>query len=111
MSHVSQNPALSAARPLDVAAAAIVVLLCLSWGFNQVAVKLAIPEIPPLIQAAIRSAGAGLIVWLWTRARDIPLHLVSKLLRRFLQLRLRFGKLMTHLGQFSQYRRQLVVAS
>jgi drug/metabolite transporter (DMT)-like permease len=75
MSHVSQNPALSAARPLDVAAAAVVVLLCLSWGFNQVAVKLAIPEIPPLIQAAIRSAGAGLIVWLWTRARRIPLHL------------------------------------
>ena len=31
-------------------------LLCLSWGFNQVAVKLALPDIPPLIQAAMRSA-------------------------------------------------------
>ena len=35
-------------RPLDAAAAAIVVVLCLSWGFNQVAIKLAIHDIPPL---------------------------------------------------------------
>jgi drug/metabolite transporter (DMT)-like permease len=91
MSHVSQNPALSAARPLDIAAAAVVVLLCLSWGFNQVAVKLAIPEIPPLIQAATRSAGAGLIVWLWTRARGIPLHLHDGSLRAGLFAGVLFG--------------------
>ena len=91
MSHVSQNPALSVARPLDVAAAAVVVLLCLSWGFNQVAVKLAIPDIPPLIQAAIRSAGAGLIVWLWTRARGIPLHLDDGSLRAGLFAGVLFG--------------------
>ena len=92
MSDVSQNPALSAAtRPLDVAAAALVVLLCLSWGFNQVAVKLAMPDIPPLIQGAIRSAGAGLIVWLWTRARGIPLHLDDGSLRAGLLAGLLFG--------------------
>ncbi|HEX2656339.1 MAG TPA: DMT family transporter [Xanthobacteraceae bacterium] len=61
------------ARPLDAAAAAIVVMLCLTWGFNQVAVKLTIHEIPPLIQAAIRSAGAALIVMLWIRVRGIVL--------------------------------------
>jgi drug/metabolite transporter (DMT)-like permease len=33
-------------------------MLCLSWGFNQVAVKLALPDIPPMLQAMIRSAGA-----------------------------------------------------
>jgi drug/metabolite transporter (DMT)-like permease len=60
-------------RPLDVAAASVVVVLCLSWGFNQVAVKLAIPEIPPLIQAAIRSVGATLIVAGWCRLRGMPL--------------------------------------
>ena len=43
-------------------ACALVVLLCLTWGFNQVAVKLALPDIPPLIQCAIRSALATLIV-------------------------------------------------
>ena len=49
-------------RPLDALAAGVVVMLCLSWGFNQVAVKLAIHDIPPLIQAAVRSLGAMLIV-------------------------------------------------
>ena len=32
--------------------------LCSGWGLNQVAVKLALPEIPPLIQATVRSIGA-----------------------------------------------------
>ncbi|MGZ3294462.1 MAG: EamA/RhaT family transporter, partial [Xanthobacteraceae bacterium] len=50
------------ARPLDAMAAAVAVVLCLSWGFNQVAVKLALPEIPPLIQAAFRSTFGALIV-------------------------------------------------
>jgi len=60
-------------RPLDAVAAAIVVVLCLSWGFNQVAAKLAIHDIPPLIQAAIRSFGAALIVAAWAKGRGIPL--------------------------------------
>src|SRR5262252_3590539 len=42
----------STARPLDAAAILITVVLCLSWGVNQVAIKLALPEIPPLIQSA-----------------------------------------------------------
>ncbi len=88
---IPQNPALSATRPLDMAAAAAVVLLCLSWGFNQVAVKLAIPDIPPLMQASIRSAGAGLIVWLWTRARGIPLRIDDGSLRAGLITGLLFG--------------------
>jgi len=49
-------------RPLDALAASVVVLLCLSWGFNQVAVKLAIHDIPPLTQSAMRSFVAALIV-------------------------------------------------
>jgi drug/metabolite transporter (DMT)-like permease len=61
------------ARPLDAAGTAIVVMLCLSWGFNQVAVKLALPEVPPLTQAALRSAGATVLVALWCRVRGIPL--------------------------------------
>ncbi|HEY4982897.1 MAG TPA: DMT family transporter [Pseudolabrys sp.] len=60
-------------RPLDAVAAAIVIVLCLSWGFNQVAAKLAIHDIPPMIQAAIRSFGAALIVAAWAKARGIPL--------------------------------------
>ncbi len=47
--------------------------LCLSWGFNNVAIKLAIHDIPPLIQSASRSAIAAMLVGLWTQARGIPL--------------------------------------
>jgi drug/metabolite transporter (DMT)-like permease len=61
------------ARPLDALAAAIMLVLCLSWGFNQVAVKLALPEIPPLLQAAIRSAGGALIVTSFARWRGVAL--------------------------------------
>jgi drug/metabolite transporter (DMT)-like permease len=63
----------AAARPLDVAATAIVIGLCVSWGGNQVAVKLAIPDIPPLIQGAVRSAAAALIVLAWARQRGVTL--------------------------------------
>jgi drug/metabolite transporter (DMT)-like permease len=66
-------PMTPSARPLDSVAIVVTVVLCLSWGVNQVAVKLAIPEIPPLIQAAVRSTGAAMIVALWARWRGIPL--------------------------------------
>jgi drug/metabolite transporter (DMT)-like permease len=62
-----------AARPLDAVAAALAVVLCLSWGFNQVAVKLALPEIPPLVQAAFRSTFGALIVVVWARGRGVKL--------------------------------------
>ena len=63
----------SVTRPLDAIAAAIVVGLCLSWGFNQVATKLAIHDIPPLTQAATRSAVAALLIAGWCRLRGIAL--------------------------------------
>jgi drug/metabolite transporter (DMT)-like permease len=62
-----------ASRPLDAAAATLAVILCLSWGFNQVAIKLALPEIPPLIQAAFRSTIGALIVIVWARSRGVRL--------------------------------------
>jgi len=48
----------SAGRPLSPGAVALMLMLCLSWGFNQIAVKLALPDISPFLQATIRSAGA-----------------------------------------------------
>lgn len=67
------KPAAHVSRPLDAAAAGLVVVLCLSWGFNQVSVKVAIADIPPLTQAAIRSLGAAILVATWCRWRGIPL--------------------------------------
>jgi drug/metabolite transporter (DMT)-like permease len=63
----------SLTRPLDGVAIIVTVVLCLSWGINQVAIKIAIPEIPALIQSAVRSAGAAMIVAAWARWRRIRL--------------------------------------
>src|SRR6201986_1591626 len=56
MSSPSETP--SAGRPLSPGAIALMLMLCLSWGFNQIAVKLVLPDIPPMLQALIRSSGA-----------------------------------------------------
>src|SRR5436305_10703758 len=48
----------SVGRPLSPAAVALMLMLCLSWAFNQIAVKLTLPDIPPMLQALIRSTGA-----------------------------------------------------
>ena len=61
------------ARPLDAVAALIMVALTLSWGLNQVSIKLTLPEIPPFIQATVRSIGAFAIIALWARARGVSL--------------------------------------
>ena len=63
----------SVTRPLDAAAAAIMLMLCLSWGFNQVATKLAIHDIPPLTQATIRSVVAALLIASWCKLRGIAI--------------------------------------
>jgi drug/metabolite transporter (DMT)-like permease len=66
-------PASPSSRPLDAFAVAVTIGLCLSWGFNNVAINLAIHDIPPLIQSASRSAIAAVLVGVWTQARGIPL--------------------------------------
>jgi drug/metabolite transporter (DMT)-like permease len=66
-------PPPSSSRPLDATAIAVTIGLCLSWGFNNVAIKLAIHDIPPLIQSSARSLIAALVVGAWTQARGIPL--------------------------------------
>src|ERR1700716_601154 len=48
----------SAGRPLSPGAVALMLMLCLSWGFNQIAVKLVLPDVPPMLQALTRSVGA-----------------------------------------------------
>src|SRR5215475_11675558 len=54
----AKNVVSSAGRPLSAGAVALMLMLCFSWGFNQIAVKLALPDIPPILQATIRSAAA-----------------------------------------------------
>jgi drug/metabolite transporter (DMT)-like permease len=63
----------SAARPLTPVAIALVMMLCLSWGFNQIAVKLALPDIPPLLQGTMRSALALPVLLLIAQVRGVKL--------------------------------------
>jgi drug/metabolite transporter (DMT)-like permease len=60
-------------RPLDALAITVIVGLCLTWGFNQVAIKIAIHDIPPLTQSAVRSVVAALLVGGYARLRGIAL--------------------------------------
>ena len=60
-------------RPLDAASMVLVVLICLTWGFNQPAIKLAIHDVPPLTQCAIRSSLATLILLGLMRWRGLPI--------------------------------------
>src|SRR3982074_1886020 len=58
---------------LDPLAIASLVFCCFLWGLNQVAAKAALPEVPPLWQAASRSIGGALLVWIWSRVRGISM--------------------------------------
>lgn len=58
---------------LDTRAVVLLLLCCLLWGINQVAAKAALTEIGPLWQAGLRSAVAGVLVWLWSAARGVRL--------------------------------------
>jgi drug/metabolite transporter (DMT)-like permease len=58
---------------LDAPALALLLGCCVLWGGNQVATKIALADIPPLTQAALRSAGAALLLAAWARRRGIAL--------------------------------------
>lgn len=58
---------------LDRTAMTILVVLCASWGLNQVAIKVAIRGVSPLLQCGIRSVGATILIWVWMAVRREPL--------------------------------------
>ena len=58
---------------LDTRAIALLVACCAFWGLQQILIKTTVTEVPPLWQAAIRMSGAVVLLWLWCRARGVPL--------------------------------------
>lgn len=58
---------------LDTLAVTLLLASCLFWGFQQILVKMTLPEVPPLWQAALRFAGATTLLWLWCAWRRVPL--------------------------------------
>lgn len=73
LANVKSTPLVSAERSLSPNAVALMLMLCVSWGFNQIAVKLALPDIPPLLQGTIRSIGALPVLLLIARFRGVKL--------------------------------------
>lgn len=53
---------MNTSRPIDAIAIVVTVILCASWGFQNVAIKLALPEMGPLGQGAFRSIASTLLV-------------------------------------------------
>jgi drug/metabolite transporter (DMT)-like permease len=58
---------------LDSLALTLLVICCAFWGFQQILIKFALAEVPPMWQASIRFWGATLLLGLWCRARGVPL--------------------------------------
>jgi drug/metabolite transporter (DMT)-like permease len=73
------------------AAFGLMVLLCAIWGFQQVAMKFAVVEISPILQAGLRSALGAVLVFAWARWRGIALFAADKSLRPGLLAGLLFG--------------------
>lgn len=51
----------------------LLVLCCLVWGLNQVAIKVSVAGVSPLLGAGLRSLVAAALVWLWCGIRGEPL--------------------------------------
>ncbi|MFQ5595389.1 MAG: DMT family transporter [Anaerolineae bacterium] len=60
-------------QTLDLTAMAILVVLCSSWALQQIAIKVAISGVSPILQSGIRSIGAAALVWMWMTLRREPI--------------------------------------
>jgi len=58
---------------LGVLPVALLLLCCLAWGLNQVAIKVGVAGISPLMGAGLRSLVAAALVWLWCGLRGEPM--------------------------------------
>ena len=58
---------------LDGLAIGLLVACCAFWGLQQILIKTAVAEMPPMWQGTVRCGGATLLLWLWCQWRGIPL--------------------------------------
>ncbi len=58
---------------LDLLALAVLLACCTVWGLSQVAAKLTLVQVPPLLQAGLRSLGAAVLLLLWSCWRGLKM--------------------------------------
>ena len=56
---------------LDAVALVTLVSCCAIWGLSQVAAKVSLAEVPPLLQSGLRSLGAAVLLLAWARWRGL----------------------------------------
>ena len=71
---------IAARKPVDGFAAGTMLVLCAIWGAQQVAIKLAAPDVSPLVQVALRSGLSAFLVAAFA-ARRGELSLLGSTLR------------------------------
>jgi drug/metabolite transporter (DMT)-like permease len=57
-------------QPIDLRATGLVLMLCLIWGVQQVAMKVVAGDVAPIMQLAIRFAGASIFFGFWVVWRE-----------------------------------------
>jgi len=57
-------------QPLDLRAVGLVVVLCVIWGFQQVALKGVAAHISPVLQLGLRFVGAAIFFGIWVLLRE-----------------------------------------
>ena len=67
------NPVLDRRDAIDAFAAGLMVLLTLTWGLNQVAIKISNEGYNPVFLTVARSTIAAVLIFAWCRWRAIPL--------------------------------------
>lgn len=87
----AQTVTIPQGRALTAGTIALVLMLCLTWGFNQIAIKLVLREIPPFTQAALRSAGGLLVILAIARFRGVKLFSRDGTLKAGLLVSVIFG--------------------
>jgi drug/metabolite transporter (DMT)-like permease len=54
---------------VDIKAIVLLIVLCASWGLQQISIKIAVQSIAPALQGGIRSIGAAMLLVLWMVVR------------------------------------------
>ncbi len=78
-------------QPLDGRAVAIMLVLCLLWAMQQIALKATAEDFSPVLQIALRSAVAAACVWLYMRYRGERMEFADGIWKPGMVIGLLFG--------------------
>jgi len=90
-------------KGIDSRAFSIMTVLCMIWGFQQIAIKAAAVDVSPILQIAIRSGVAAVLVGLLMACRREPLALSDGSWRPGLVVGALFGLEFLFLGEGLRY--------